>query len=330
MKRKPLIAVAVLVVLATAGYFIYRASRPAKDEHVLRGAGTVEATDAQLGFQITGRIAAVRVHEGETAVAGSEIATLDRAELEARREQETAQLAAAQAQLRDLELGSRHEEIAEAAAAVAAARDRLADAERDAGRSQTLFTGGAVPKENLDKAQLAVEVAKSQLTQAEERHHLVKAGPRQEKIEAQSAVVAQAEATVKTLDATLANTVITAPFSGVVTVRHREPGEVVQAGSPVVTLLDPNDRWVRIYIPEDKVAAVHLGEKATITTDTYPGRRYPGEVTFIASEAEFTPKNVQTQEERVRLVYAAKVRVTDDPKQDLKPGMQADVEVTLP
>jgi len=319
----------VLVALAVAAFFAYRATRKTEDPNRLAASGTVEATDAQLGFQATGRIAEIRVREGDVVERGATIALLDRAEMEARREQAEAQIAAAGAQLRDLELGSRKEEVAEARAALDAARDRLADAERDAERSRTLFAGGAVPRENLDKSQLAVEVAKSQLRQAEERLRLLEAGPRRERIEAQRAQLAQVEAALKAVDAALANMTVTAPFPGVVTVRHREPGEVVQAGSPVVTLLDIDDRWVRIYVPEDRIGALHLGAPAAITTDTYPGKRYPGEVTFIATEAEFTPKNVQTQEERVRLVYAVKVRVSDDPGQELKPGMPADVEIEL-
>ena len=118
---------------------------------------------------------------------------------------------------------------------------------------------------------------------------------------------------------------IRAPFDGVVTVKGREMGETVPAGAPVVTIMDLSDRWVRIYIPEDQVGAVRLGQHAEITADTYPGRRYAGQVSFIASQAEFTPRNVQTREERVKLVYAVKVKITQDPTLDLKPGVPADV-----
>jgi HlyD family secretion protein len=155
----------------------------------------------------------------------------------------------------------------------------------------------------------------------------VEAGPRQERKAAARAQVSQAEAAVQGVQATLSNTVLTAPFDGVVTVRHREPGEVVPAGSPVLTLMDPRSRFVRIYIPENRVGAVRLGTRAAITADTYPGKTYPGEVSFIASEAEFTPKSVQTTEERVRLVYEVKVRVTGDAEFDLKPGLPADVRL---
>ena len=126
-------------------------------------------------------------------------------------------------------------------------------------------------------------------------------------------------------DAALANAVIVAPFDAVVTVRDREPGETVGAGAPVLTVMNLADRWVRIYIREGRIGAVKIGEPATISADTYPGKRYEGSVSFISSEAEFTPRNVQTTEERVKLVYAVKVRITADAGNELKPGMPADV-----
>jgi HlyD family secretion protein len=110
-------------------------------------------------------------------------------------------------------------------------------------------------------------------------------------------------------------------------VRHREPGETVPAGLPVLTLMNPDDRWVRIYVREDEVGRIHLGDAAEITGDADPNRVYEGRVVFIASEAEFTPRNVQTTEERVKLVYRVKVQITDDPGHDLKPGLAADVRL---
>ena len=140
-------------------------------------------------------------------------------------------------------------------------------------------------------------------------------------------MVEQAEASVAGFDAALAQMVVRAPFAGVVTVRHREPGEIVAPGSPVLTVLDPADRWVRIYVPEPRLGSVALGAPAAITSDTYQDRDYRGEVRFIASEAEFTPKTVQTAEERVKLVYAVKVAITGDSAFELKPGMPADVRL---
>ncbi len=322
MNRKRALPIVAVVVVAAALYFVLRSHGPAG---TLEASGTVEATDAQLGFQAAGRIDTILVREGDAVRAGQELARLDVSELTARRRQAAAQQAAARAVLDELERGSRSQEVQQGRDVLAAANQRLTDAQRDLERAQRLFDGGAVSRETLDKAQVAREVAQSTRDQSAQALQLLEVGPRPERIEAQRATVAQAEAAVAQIDAMLANALIRAPFDGVVTVKEREIGEIVSPGAPVLTVTNMGDRWVRIYIPETRVGAIRLGEPAAITADTYPGKRYGGEVSFIASEAEFTPKNVQTRDERVKLVYAVKVRVVGDPTFDLKPGVPADV-----
>jgi HlyD family secretion protein len=328
MTRTRRIVGAVVVAAVAIGFWVMSA-RDRDRDGLVGASGTVEATEAQIGFQAAGRIQDLAVREGETVTVGEELAHLDRSEAEARQQQAIAQAGAARALLEELERGSRKEEIRQGRAALAAAAERLRDAERDLERTQTLFEGGAVSREALDKARVTFDVAQSQYDQAQEQVTILETGPRREKIEAQRAQVAQAEAAVRVIDATLANMTLRAPFDGIVTVRHREPGEIVAAGSPVLTVMNPADRWVRIYVPETRIGAVRLGQAAEITSDTYPTKIYRGEVVFIASQAEFTPKTVQTTEERVKLVYAVKVRITEDPTSDLKPGMPADVRLDL-
>jgi len=323
-KRVLSIAAAVVVVLFAAWFFLLR-GRGA--DGALDASGTVEATDAQLGFEAAGRIDTILVHEGDRVKAGQELARLEQTELNARRQQAAAQLAAAQATLTELERGNRTQDVQQGRDALAAANQRLADAQRDLDRTRRLFDGGAVSREALDKAQLAFDVAQSQHDQAAQALQLLEIGPRPERIEAQRAAVAAAQATVQQINALLGNAVIHSPFDGVVTVKDREVGETVSPGAPVLTVTNLNDRWVRIYIPETSIGAVHLGQPATISADTYKGRVYRGAVSFIASEAEFTPKNVQTKDERVKLVYAVKVRITSDSTYDLKPGIPADVQL---
>lgn len=325
MNRKRIVPVVLIAATAAAVAFWLARRSPAPGP--LEASGTVEATEARLGFQMTGLIEEIAAREGETVAAGQELARLVRIEAEARRGQAEAQVAAAGALLEELESGSRPEETAQARAATAVARERRADAARDHERVQRLHDGGAVSREALDKAALALEVATSHLEQAEDQLRIVEGGPRRERIEAQRAQLEQARAAARALDAVLANMTVRAPFAGVVTARHREPGEVVPAGGVVLTVMNPSDRWVRIYVPENRVGAVRLGQKAAIRSDTYPSKTYPGEIVFIASEAEFTPKTVQTAEERVKLVYAVKVRITGDPAGELKPGMPADVRL---
>ena len=323
MKRVRIVVVLVAVI-AIGAYFMLR-GRASGDG--LGASGTVEATEAALGFQSAGRIEVVRVHEGDWVKAGDTLAVLDRTELRARRAQADAQRAAARSGLTEMERGARVEELMQAREVDSTAAARLADAQRDLARAQQLLRGGAASQETFDKARLAADVARSQREQAAQQLKLVQAGPRVERIAAQRAMVEAADALLGQVTAQLTNAVVIAPFAGVVTVRQREPGEIVAPGTPVLTVSNMGDRWVRIYIAEDRLGAVKLGAPATITTDTYRDRTYTGAVSFIASQAEFTPRNVQTTDERVKLVYAVKVRVTGDTANALKPGMPADVTI---
>jgi len=320
VRRKLGAGIAALIVAAGCG---------SPDDGSIMASGTVEATEARLGFPAGGRLLDIAVREGQAVSVGTVLATLDRAELEARREQADAQLGVAQAALLELERGFRVEEIAQARAGSNAAASRLADAEQSFERTRTLREGGAVSQEVLDRAQMALDIARSEKARADDQLRLMEAGPRPERIAAQRAQVRQAEAAGRALDVLLANLTLVASFDGLVTTRHREPGEIVPPGAAVVTVMSPTDRWVRIYVPENRLGGLHLGASAEIMSDTYPDKRYTGTVTYIASEAEFTPKTVQTTEERVKLVYQVKVTITDDPTLELKPGMPADVRLAL-
>jgi HlyD family secretion protein len=126
----------------------------------------------------------------------------------------------------------------------------------------------------------------------------------------------------------LTYTILRAPFTGVVLVRQAELGEVVSPGTPIVTLADLDHLWVRVYVPETDLGKVHWGQAVDVRTDTYPDKVYHGRISLIASDAEFTPKSVQTEEERVTLVYRVKVDV-ENPNRELKPGMPADTLIKL-
>jgi HlyD family secretion protein len=325
MNRRVVIPIVLVAVAGVAAFVVLRDG--VQDADLLMVSGTVEATEADIGFQAPGRIVSIEVREGDRVTAGQILARLDAAELEARLEGARAQVAVAVAQLSELRSGPRPEEISQARSARNAASTRLADARRELERARTLYEGGAISREAFDRAQTAADVAESQHEQARDQLAALETGTRPERIEAGRAGLAQAQAAVRQVETLIANTTIAAPFDGIVTVRHREPGEIVAAGLPVITIMDPDDRWVRVYMREAAVGGIAIGQQARITADADPEREYGGEITFIAGEAEFTPRAVQTPEERTRLVYAVKVRITGDPDGDLKPGIPADVHI---
>jgi HlyD family secretion protein len=316
-----------LILAAVLAWIAFSPSRPT--EYRLVASGTVEATEADLGFPVPGRIAALSVREGDRVAAGAELARLDAAELTARRELAAAQVDAARAQLAELRRGGRSEELLQARSALAAAASRAEDARRVLERSERLEHDGAISPEALDHARTAHEVARSQWEQARQQLRIVETGARPERIAAQEAQVRQADALLAQADALLDHAVIRAPFGGVVAVRHRHPGETVSPGAPVVTLRDDGDRWVRVYVREDRLGALALGQPARIRA-AGSATDFAGTVSFIAGQAEFTPRNVQTPEDRVRLVYMVKVSLTGDDAGDLKAGLPADVEFLPP
>lgn len=193
--------------------------------------------------------------------------------------------------------------LAQAQAAVRRASANHWNLADQAKRSDTLFEGGAVSQEQRDRDVTAANVAAAQLKEA--------------------------EAAARVARVALEDMRLTSPIDAVVTRKHAEVGETVAAGRPVVTLTDLNKPWVRVYVPETAIGRVRLGGSADITVDSFPDRVFKGRVTYIASQAEFTPKNVQTQEERVKLVFAADV-TADNPDGSLKPGMPADVVIYTP
>lgn len=321
-KQRIPIVIVVVVVVATAVWFWFSRKN---GNGTITASGTIEATEADLGFQTTGRAQDINVREGDRVTKGQELARLDLTEMRARREAAEAQVAAARASLDELESGYRSEEVEQGRARFRAAEQRLNDTKRDLERVKRLFEGGAVSQQRYDDAQTAYELAQSEYDSAKEALRILETGPRKERIATQRAMLKQAEASVAQIDAAIDFAVVKAPFDGLITVRHREPGETVPAGAPVVTLMNPDDRWVRIYVREDEVGHISIGDPATIRGDANRSRDYTGKVVFIASEAEFTPRNVQTTAERVKLVYRVKVQITGDPEFDLKPGLAADV-----
>jgi HlyD family secretion protein len=286
--------------------------------------GNIEVTDAQLGFKVPGRVSARTVSEGENVTARQLIARLDDVEQKEQLDLSRAELAGAEAALAELEAGSRPQEIAAAEATLHSAEAERDRVRLDFVRQQDLRAKEVIADRDFETAQALLKVAEANVTATAERLKLVREGPRAETILQARARVAQARASVALAETHLAETQLYSPLTGVVLSHNIEPGEFVSAGTPIVTVADTLHTWVRAYVNQTDLGRVRLGQKLVVHTDTAPGKNFEGTVSFIASEAEFTPKTVQTAKERVKLVFRIKVDVAN-PQDALKPGMPADV-----
>jgi HlyD family secretion protein len=193
---------------------------------------------------------------------------------------------------------------------------------------KVLFEGHVIPKETLDNAEAGYKIAKATVQRATENYKLVKEGPRKEDIEDAKAQVEQARASLRLAETQLSYTVLNSPLSGVVLVKSSERGEVVNPGTSIITLADLENVWLKAYIPETDLSKVKWGQEVIVTTDLRPKKEYKGKISFISSQAEFTPKSIQTEKERVTLVYRIKVDIPN-PDRELKPGMPADGKILL-
>lgn len=321
---KRFIRVLIVALVIAAAFLVYRWFFTAKETPgQLHGTGTIEITEVKLAFQVPGRIEAIAVDEGAVVKAGQALARIDAAELTQNAASGRAAVAALQARLLALQHGARPAEIAQARAALEAAEAEVTAARQNLRRIEPLAEQGVATPSQLDQARTAYDAALAQRDRFAETLRLVREGARREDIQAAQAELRRSQAALELAQARLAYATITAPVDGVILVRAAEPGEVVNAGTPVLVEGDLARPWLNVYISEDKVGRVRLGEKAAITVDSFPGRSFEARVAYVSDQAEFTPKNVQTKEERVKLVFRVKLEVAN-PDLTLKPGMPAD------
>lgn len=324
-KRMALISAVAFFATAGGGYYLWQ-KRSADDAHRLRVSGAIEISEAELSFKLPGRVAEVLKEEGDRVQAGEQIARLEDEELRHQVELQAAQVQAAEALLAELLAGARPEERAQAAAAVRAAEADFKRIQDDYLRLKDLYQKGSTSEREYDAARTAYTVAQTRLDQAREQLALVRQGPREEKIAQARANLEQARAALALAQTRLDSAVLTSPLSGVVLARGVGPGEYAAPGTPVVTVGEIEKVYLRAYVEESDLGRVKLGQPVKVSADSYPGKVYAGKITFISPAAEFTPKNVQTQKERVKLVYRIKVDIPN-PAQELKPGMPAEAEI---
>jgi HlyD family secretion protein len=326
MRRLLFVLVIAAAIFGLLYYFFFQ--KKGEGNPFIKVSGNIETTEVDVGFKITGRIVSLSVQEGDWVEKGKVIAKLDDEDLRHRFELARATLNSAQARLNKLLAGSRPEELREAEAALHQAQFDLDNKQIQYERMKALFERRVIPKETLDNAETGYKIAKASLQRAMENYQLVKEGPRKEDIEDAKAQVEQARASLKLAETQLSYTLLFSPLSGVCLVKSGEIGEVVNPGTSILTLADIGNVWLKAYIPESDLGKVKWGQEVIVTTDLRPQKEYKGKISFISSQAEFTPKSIQTEKERVTLVYRIKVDIPN-PDRELKPGMPADGKIFL-
>jgi len=324
----------------TQGKMIARLDHEQMSRMRERDSATVLSAESQLLQLQTGIRYQKEMTKGETALRESEMRQ-------------------AKAKLQELLDGARPQELSQARSALEDLRTLRAQAGKELDRAKQLIAKEDISQNQFDQYQTRFASLSAQVASAEQRLALLLEGPRKTDIEAARAAVARTEAALKiteaqrleilrreedlaarradisraksgvsVIDSQLDDTVAIAPIDGVVLVKSADPGEVLAAGTPIVTLGDIDHPWLRGYVPQSKLGQVKLGMPVAIHSDSYPGKTYRGKVSFIASEAEFTPKQIQTTEERVKLVYRIKVEV-ENPGRELKLNMPVDGVINL-
>ncbi len=325
MKR--VLIILVLGAISLGAYHVYPKWFAKRSEvNELKLSGNIEAHESLVSFKVPGRIVELPVDEGETLKAGALIARLDSDDY---RQQVAVDEANTHVRYSELTLGlagSREQEIEASRQNIVDAQADLEQKQKDFNRYQALYEKGEIAAQIRDQAATNVQRAQAALDRLQQVHNELVEGTRREELAVQRANLRQATENLAMSHIRLSYSVLRAPFAGVILVRQAELGEVITAGTPIITLADLDHLWVRVYIPETDLGKVHWGQDVDVRTDTYPGKTYRGHISFISSEAEFTPKSVQTEKERVTLVYRVKIEV-ENPNYELKPGMPADAYI---
>lgn len=329
------IFLAAVMAAAAAGW---SCRQPPPQDHV-RVSGQVEATEVHVAAQVGGRIVDLPVTEGAAVAAGAVVARLDTADATLALARAHAERDQADAQLRLLRAGARGEDIRQAEAQVAAARGDvaaldadLASAQTDVDRFEALLASNSGSRKQRDDAAARrnvarerVQAARDRVAAASETVARLRAGARREEIAGAEARVAASEAQIRLLEKAVADATVVAPVAGIVTSVVVDAGELVAPRAPLAVITDLAHAWANVYVDEPVVPRLKLGQSATLFTDA-GGPGLPGTVSYIASKAEFTPRNVQTAQDRSQLVYRLKIAV-DNASGVLKSGMPVEAEL---
>lgn len=323
-----ILIVLVLLAGAAAGayyYFYYEQEHKPSDRLTLYG--NVDIRQVHLAFHANGRISRILVEEGDAVKRDQLVAELDPVRYEANLARAKSEVAAQEQVLARMLAGTRHQEIAEARARLAAAQATLRDQTNLHRRNQDLYQRRAISSQTMDTIQAQYENARESVNQARQNLDLALEGPRKEDIAAARAQLEALKAAQALAQRELIDTKLYAPENGVIQQRILQPGDMASPSVPAFTVALNNPIWVRAYLPETELGKVASGVSASVSTDSFPGKNYKGWVGYISPTAEFTPKTVETTDLRTKLVYRVRVYVCN-PNNELRLGMP--VTVTIP
>lgn len=315
------VVVFIVLMLAMAGYKLY-----GRTEKGITATGTIEVTKTDITAKVSGYLIESRILEGESVSRGQVVARIDRPDLKAQLLRDEAALARAKSQLLDLQQGARSQELLEALANVEAAKSQAIKAKADSDRDSILFRNGAISAQQRDASRSAHEVADNALLAARQRYSLLQAGSRPDVIEAQRLEVARSQAVLDISRTQIDDMTVTSPLTGKVLSKNYEKGEYVVAGAAIGTIGDMLDCWVRVYVSTEQLGKIRLGQAVKVKIDAYPEKTFPGKISEINQNAEFTPRQSITQRERANMVFGVKVKI-DNAADVMKPGLPADVVI---
>jgi HlyD family secretion protein len=298
----------------------------AKD--VISASGTIETVEVHVASKVSGELLELAVEEGTRVKPGDKLAVVDHATLDIQLRQAEAGVRLAEAQLALLVKGARSEDIRQAEEVHKQAEAALTVAEDDARRMRELVKTGSVTPKQREDAEARLTIATAQRNAGAEALKKVRTLARPEEIQAAEARLAQAVAAADLLEKTIADCTILAPAGGIVTHKAVEPVELVTPGATIVTLAELDSVYVMIYVTENELGRVRLDGPAEIKIDSFPDKVFEGTVKYISPEAEFTPKNIQTKQDRVKLVFGVKVEI-ENREGLLKPGLPADAVIRV-
>jgi HlyD family secretion protein len=297
-----------------------------KESDPLAASGIIETTDVTVSSRVAGNILRMKAHEGDRVSAGDTIAVVDDTDLRLQTAQLRAAVDVSQAQYDLARNGSRPEDIAQSDESVQQAKANLDNAEDDQRRYTELLKVGSISQKDYENVRTRYEVALRQYKAAQIGSQKLRRGTREEDIAAARARVEQARAQLAATEKKIADCAVLAPVAGVVTRKGTEEGEFVNVGTGIVTISQTETVKLKIYIAEDELGKVKLGQKADLVIDTFKDKHYIGQVTYISPTAEFTPKNVQTKDDRVKLVFEVQIEVPNR-NGELKSGLTADAKL---